>query len=263
MNQKYIIILIFIFIILTLYFYHLEKTIYKNIDDSILNLKNNYYNVDKLNNEKVVILSSHYNEDLFWLKKINLPFIIASKSDSNKTLYIPINKGNEASAYLTYIIKYYDYLPEFTLFLHGHYTHWHQFSSTVDKINNLTFDKQYTNINDVWFFCSKMANTIIFDFKNGIWDELFKEELGELPEKFSMRCCAQFLVHRDRIRLRRKQFYINILNYINNNDVLVDSKHGKIGFYLEYIWHYIFGENAVMNYEKNHDAIINKLFFIL
>ena len=98
----------------------------------------------------------------------------------------------------------------------------------------------------------------MIDFKNSVWNELFKEELGELPSQFSTRCCAQFLVHRDRIRLRSKKFYINILNYINNNDVLMDSIHGKIGFYLEYIWHYIFGENAVMNYEGNHDIIIHK-----
>lgn len=248
MDNKYLIIYLLIILVLLLInknnIENFNDT--KNIDDSILNLKNNYFNNNNLYCEKIVILTSHYNEDLFWLKGIDLPFIIASKNVSNNTLYIPINKGNECSAYLTYIIKYYDYLPEFTLFLHGHYTHWHQSRSIFNIINNITFDKQFLNINDVCLDDRDMNNPVMYELKKYIWDYLFKDELGEMPPKFYDYCCAQFLVHRDRIRLRSKQFYINILNYINVYDIPIgDGIHGNTSYYLEYIWHYIFGEDAI------------------
>jgi hypothetical protein len=44
-------------------------------------------------------------------------------ASSNKSLitphHLPVNKGREASVYLTYIIQYYHSLPDYVVFIHG------------------------------------------------------------------------------------------------------------------------------------------------
>ena len=262
--MKKILFIIFIIIILIIWYnwfklHYLYKVLTINkkksltILQTILDSPNNYYNKKDLSNEKLIILTSHYNEDLFWLNYINYPFIISSKNVKEKNLYTPINKGNECSAYLTYIIKYYHNLPEYTLFLHGHYEDWHQTTNLINIINNLTFESKYKNINNFGIDdrCIE-SNDIIKYIKNNIWNELFLNELGPMPDKFYDKCCAQFLVHRDRIHLRSITFYKNILNYIYNKDVLMkDGYHGNMSYIMEYIWHYIFGEEAYIKFDKS------------
>ena len=224
-----------------------------NIPEYILSLNLNFYYKNDLSSEKLVILTSHYKEDLFWLHYIHYPFIISSKTVSAKTLYVPINKGDEVSAYLNYIIKYYNNLPEYTLFLHGHYEDWHQKNNLVNIINNLKFNKEYENINTIGIDDRDIKSNIYLLFlKTFIWNELFREELGEMPDKFYDKCCAQFIVNRRRIRLRSLKFYQKILDYINNHDdAKKDPIHGKMGYYMEFIWHYIFGEKAYMDLDKS------------
>lgn len=224
------------------------------INPQILNLKNNIFDKKDLSKEKIVVLVSHYNENLFWLKKIKYPFIISSKVEKNKTQYVSVNKGNEALAYLDYIVKFYDVLPEYTFFSHGHYIDWHQ-KTPIDKIINRTkIDRPYININDMGFDdrCDKCEN-VYFDEVKLLWNELFLETLGPIAPKYYDKCCAQFIVHRDRIKLRSKQFYQKLIEYTINKD------NGKIGYVLEYLWHNIFGENPVMEYKNKF--LINRINF--
>jgi hypothetical protein len=250
---KNIFIFTSVILIIIIFIYHiLYKILFKKllkshdkIDINILNLNNNIYNQTNLSDNKLVILLSHYNENLFWLKNIKYPFIISSKTEKNKTRYLSINKGNEAYTYLDYIVKYYDVLPEYTLFCHGHYIDWHQRSCIDTIINTIELDKKYVNINDIGIddrYCNcdnKYYKKLVL-----LWDELFLDTLGPIAEKYYDKCCAQFIVHKDRIRLRPKKFYERLIEYIINKD------QGEIGYILEYIWHNIFGENPIMKYEK-------------
>jgi len=244
-----ILTLIFICIIFIYSLFHtLVKILLKShniIDPKILNLKNNLYNHTDLSNKKLVILASHYSENLFWLKNIKYPFIISSKIEKNKTRFVSINKGNEAMAYLDYIVKFYDCLPEYTLFCHGHYIDWHQISSIDTIINNIKLEQPYLNISNLGVDdrCNKSNNDHFNDLKL-VWDELFLDTLGPIAPRYYDKCCAQFVVHKDRIRLRSKEFYQRLINYIINKD------NGKIGYVLEYLWHNIFGENPLMDYKN-------------
>jgi len=225
------------------------------IDPKILNLENNLSKSNDLSKEKLLVLVSHYNENLFWLKNIKYPFIISSKIEKNKTLYVSINKGNEAMAYLDYIVKFYDVLPEYTLFLHGHYIDWHQ-RTPVDKIiNNIKLDKPYININDLGVD-DRYDNCFNKYYKNLrlVWNELFLDTLGPVQPRYYDKCCAQFSVHRDRIRLRPKKFYQRLINYIINKD------NGEMGYILEYIWHNIFGEKPIMEYKNTINLPILKIY---
>ena len=200
---------------------------------------------------QLLVLVSHYEEDLSWLTTITMnrpvPFLIVSKSlNSPETLYISTNKGNEVSSYLTYIIKYYDNLPIYTLFLHGHNEHWHQYCNIRFIIDNFNFQDLYKNINNIQFSNSWRINKM--NGLRSIWPLLFEKDLGSMPDTFEEKCCSQFFVHRDKIRLRSRIFYEQILDYVMTKDVLgEDGYHYEMSYYLEYLWHYIFGENAVMN----------------
>lgn len=239
--------------IIILFIYGLSHTLIRNylkshktIDPKILNLKNNAYDQKDLTKHKLVVLTSHYSENLFWLKNIKYPFLISSKLEKEKTLYVSINKGNEAMAYLDYIVRFYDCLPEYTLFCHGHYIDWHQ-RNPIDKIiNSIKLDRQYININDLGVDDrhDKCSNKYYKNLKL-VWNELFLDTLGPMADRYYDKCCAQFVVHRDRIRLRPKKFYQRLIDYIINKD------NGEIGYLLEYIWHNIFGEDPVMEY-NNH-----------
>jgi hypothetical protein len=86
-----------------------------------------------------------------------------------------------------------------------------------------------------------------------LWAELFQDELGDMPAMFREKCCAQFVVHRDRIRLRNKAFYQRLYEYVvsdrQDDAQAVDGYHGSMSYVVEYVWHYVFGEPAVMSYE--------------
>eukprot|EP00597_Dinobryon_sp_UTEXLB2267_P004815 CAMPEP_0170078780 /NCGR_PEP_ID=MMETSP0019_2-20121128/15323_1 /TAXON_ID=98059 /ORGANISM="Dinobryon sp., Strain UTEXLB2267" /LENGTH=111 /DNA_ID=CAMNT_0010291903 /DNA_START=659 /DNA_END=994 /DNA_ORIENTATION=- len=78
-----------------------------------------------------------------------------------------------------------------------------------------------------------------------VWNDIFIDELGPMPTDFYDRCCAQFIVHKDRMMLRGKQFYADTLDFVYNRDGMdSDGYHGSMSFYMEYIWHYVFGEQA-------------------
>ena len=81
---------------------------------------------ETIRNHKQVLCISHYDESLTWLNGADTPFVLVSKTiySPPHLLTVPVNAGNEVSSYLLYIITFYDMLPEYTLFLHGHEHAW-------------------------------------------------------------------------------------------------------------------------------------------
>ena len=99
------------------------------------------------------IVVSRYNKNVDFVYKINngnnINVLIYDKENPNNPLNIPVNKGNEASVYLKYIIDYYDELSEFTFFIHDDEYAWHHTGSIIDKYNEAVMsNKMYYNIND-------------------------------------------------------------------------------------------------------------------
>ena len=91
------------------------------------------------------IVISRYNK--------NVDFINKLKNEVKNPYNIPVNKGQEASVYLKYIIDFYHNLPEFTFFMHDDEYAWHHSGSILDKfyeaVYEITKDNVlYYNIND-------------------------------------------------------------------------------------------------------------------
>lgn len=244
----------------------------KDCVHGVLSVESNAANWDSLLDVRFAILSAHYMEDLSWLREVNssIPFIIASKTIKDKTLYIEQNVANEVLAYLLYILKYYDRgLPDYTLFLHGHFTDWHQFYPIpfiVDLLNMdiLPFKEDgsngtgYYNVNNIAL--DQSWRTKYMSGLHRMWTATtgspsghekpsspssLSSSLSALPDTLHDRCCAQFIVHKQRILSRPKVLYERLLKYAMEKDELADDGyHSEMSFYMEYIWHYILGKES-------------------
>ena len=70
----------------------------------------------------LVIVASHWKEDINWLKKSKFPVILIDKIDSDPSWMKPSyiiekNTGKEVPSYLIYIIENYENLPERMAFI--------------------------------------------------------------------------------------------------------------------------------------------------
>ena len=173
------------------------------------------------------ICSSHYNEDIEWLKKSPWPVSVVHKEGGapidNATWTIP-NVGCEASAYLTYIVNRYETLPEYVAFIHGHEEAYHQNGDRplLDLIRDANVKKYgYVPLNNTW----RCVNT--------------RGQMGhlplfiELPPLFTMCANAQFVVSRGRILQHPKSTYELLLR-------LADSYERAVVF--EMTWHIFFAD---------------------
>jgi hypothetical protein len=88
-----------------------------------------------------IIVTAHFKEDLAWLRKSPYPVVVCSKAGADKAALTPdakctmkFNRGREFGSYLKFIIEYYDQLPLYVAFIHGHETAWHQQLHIFDAI---------------------------------------------------------------------------------------------------------------------------------
>ena len=86
---------------------------------------------------------------------------------------------------LGYIVRYYDELPSFTLFLHGHDDHWHQIYNMHYIVHHLDFSQTYRNINNYWVNDRNSSSNTYMRRLQLLWNELFQDELGPMPSQVS------------------------------------------------------------------------------
>lgn len=228
---------------------------------------------------ELVIATSHFSEDLNWLKDVSFPVVVCSKVGAaepsipaDPKCILP-NIGREASSYLKFIITYYDELPEYVAFIHGHQTAWHQ---TVDILQAIKCSKykEYGFVGLNGYFVMRNINTEFYKMLINIWNKHFKHETNvEYPTYRGVfsDSCAQFIVSRENIKRHSKQTYTDWLNLILNEelpsipswkgthlDFGVNDSSWKWGLIFEFGWHIIFGQPVAMtvseyeNYMKTH-----------
>jgi len=190
-----------------------------------------YTHTNIMNIEVVV---AHYNENLDWTNNLKYKFNIISKSGIPRET--PPNKGNEASSYLQYIIERYNTLSDYTIFVHGHRNDWHHKQNIDEKINTLTFDKKYYNINET-------SVTPLNGFKKEfvVMKELIKpfEKILNTTidlDNLAYRSSAQFYVSKETIRRHDLSVYVQLYNFLMNHNA-PSYWSGRI---FEYTFHYIF-----------------------
>jgi hypothetical protein len=148
-------------------------------------------------------------------------------SPVNATYTIP-NTGLEASAYLKFILERYETLPEYTAFIHGHETAYHQQGDrhVLDMIRTSNLQRGFIQLNNAWRCCFK---NVVF----GQWkDDVDKVLEAEFPDMFITCCCAQFIVSKENILRRSKEYYERVYAYASTAKTSMCT--------LEHGWHYIF-----------------------
>lgn len=270
--QEYISICIVLFIIILVIF--LTVLFIKNY---MRDIPEYYYNLNTIkDDEDIVIVTAHYNEDLEWLKQSKYPVIRCNKIGSKDSSFPPDslcgnleNIGREASSFLTYIVKKYDSLPKYIAFIHGHEDSFHQHypygilkaieNAKKESYNfvSLNNELQYIKIEGAEFERNKpshieMINDVAHLFLRDIWESHYEPELGyPFPEAMRYERSAQFIVSRDTIRKRSKQFYENLLKVVTD-----PSKNDYVAACaVEFSWHMIFGDKPDMCDTDENDML--------
>ena len=195
--------------------------------------------------EKITVVCARYKRNVDFLTRLQevapVDILIYDKENPANPLNIPVNKGNEASVYLKYIVDYYDQLPEYTFFIQDEEFAWHHSGSIVDKFREaLDTNQKYYNINDLAHW--NKPNLIPPHLYQLLlqWYATYVEEyipLSKVPNNndfiYDHRGAAQFLVHRDLIRGLPKVFYERLYDWIIDTN-LPNYVSGRL---LEWTWH--------------------------
>ncbi len=221
--------------------FHIKKNKKNNHKNkNKIKIKDDFFSIEKddiVKNEDIQdihksydahVVIAHYNEDLNWIKKLKYSHTLISRKNIPPEK-IP-NKGNEASAYLEYIIKNYHQLKEYTIFVHGHKTSYHHPQPIQKKINHLQFNKPYYNIN---MLPLKIHHRSYNDHLKIIEEKIVKRIV---KESYLLRRSAMFYVHRDLILQNPIEVYKELYQYLMNSN----EKSYNTGRYFEYTWHIIF-----------------------
>jgi hypothetical protein len=171
-------------------------------------------------------------------------------------------RGREVSAYLSYVIDYYDNLPPYSIFIHADEKQRHndlfgpKTSTILQNLRHEAIDaKGYLNLRCMHNpGCpSHVApnNPTEADIKAGDarahFAQIYRELFGMnavVPDEIGAPCCAQFAVSRKQIRRRPKSEYIHMMKWVDETSArLIDSY--AVGWVFESLWHVVFGMGAI------------------
>ncbi|KAK2845238.1 hypothetical protein FQN49_005917 [Arthroderma sp. PD_2] len=212
---------------------------------------------------RAVVVPKTKRDRVGWVRELEpnwVPFVYSVDNDPRYPLHTPKNVGREAMVYLSFIIDYYDSLPEVVAFTHSTNRQWHNDIKGLKTVNILTQlqvnsvkRKGYVNLRCKWEpGCPTSLNPLNpteIDIREQneraklpeIYMDLFNVTRNNVPEHIGGVCCAQFAVTRERIRARPREDYIRMRNWALESGF---TSFG-IGWVFEQVWHVVFGEEAI------------------
>ncbi|KAJ5261369.1 hypothetical protein N7478_011964 [Penicillium angulare] len=190
------------------------------------------------------------------------PFVYSGDQKPEPNLLIPANlRGREAPAYLSYVVDFYDNLPDYSIFVHAHPEQWHNdlFGPfTGDTIKNIRFQSVdalgYVNLRcEHNPGCPTGVNPLnptkidiegkdIRAYFADAYQEIFNVPRSEVPKEIGNVCCGQFVVSRERILARPIEDYQRILNWAGTTK---QTDSFGVGWVMEKLWHIVFGMDAI------------------
>jgi len=202
---------------------------------------------------------------LDWINRQPWPAFVSTKVPGKGVHSEPWgNIGQEDATYFHFITKFWDDLPERMVFLHGHNKAWHQEGYLMEYLlRNACFNEtEYMSVNAFPAIRSpkgsgKAANEWAIIKK--YWEPLGQGRLGPFPAKgLREKCCAQFMVHRDRIKRHPKEFYAMQRDQMTDPKKSYKREMKKMGVHVgfdlvlfyESVWHVMWGENPWIKDDK-------------
>lgn len=230
--------------------------------------------LDDIPADKELVLAAMQASNMSWVEehlshwKVNIYRADAKHEDGGLT--VPVNKGNEAMVYLTYvfhtsslvvilialgisyIIDRYWSLPEVSVFLHGGRYQWHVDNPLYDSVIsishlNLAFVQEagYVNLRCAWTVgCpteleparylrerpEDHGHPTAVEYPDRFM-ELFPR--AEVPEIVGTPCCSQFALSKKKIHEQSLEHYVRLQRWLMETNL--DA--GISGRILEYSWH--------------------------
>ncbi|WP_320171585.1 DUF3431 domain-containing protein [Maridesulfovibrio sp.] len=218
----------------------------------------------KFSGEKVSAVIARYSEELSWLEALDCPSTVYNKGESpvEGAVVLP-NVGRESHTYLTHIVRNYPDFPEFLVFLQGApFIHMEE-GADCAKLNSLIADCIDRNVpfkGFAWFrlVCDRLGrpHQMADPANKGKWagwgrdipvgdtyEKLFERTP---PEKFiASAATGLFMVRRDRILVRSKNFYEKALGVIESDPG--DARN--TGHAFERLWQVVFNGSRSINPE--------------
>lgn len=224
--------------------------------------------------EKLVV-AARFKEDISWMSMYLtpwMPFLVCTlNGDPAATCQTFSNTGREAQAYLQFITDYYECLPKEVAFIHAHRSSPHS-PDIVSELRDLRWGaipgflglSRPQRMSTFYFgdpdkhkpspgTDAELAHWMEFALQQNqvikvAWPQLFKAELGPIPNELTSACCGQFVVTRERILSHPRSFYQGLLRWLRVSEM--DSFWA--GLIFEHTWSYIFG--AGTNYTHPPDC---------
>lgn len=188
------------------------------------------------------IVISRYDKSTEWSSKFHdvidgAKVIVYDKEHPENPYNVPVNKGNEASVYLKYIMDFYDDLPDYVFFIHDEEYSWHHTGSIIDRFKEAyLLERPFVNVNH---FIMGSLYTNIYHFELLLWYNEYIEtyipyDLLPNPDWTNgHRGAAQFLVKREAILKRPKKFYEDLYNWM----ITTQESNFITGRFMEWSWH--------------------------
>ncbi|KKA23614.1 hypothetical protein T310_2360 [Rasamsonia emersonii CBS 393.64] len=220
------------------------------------------------NYTRTLVVAKLQDDDTSWVDRLvhedpHLHGAVYTVDNSSAELTVPMNKGHEAMAYLTYIIDHYSSLSDITLFMHAHQTTWHN-NDFLDSDSALMVRRLrsehvvrsgYMNLRcHQQPGCPDHIHPVVGDGVNNVdddllnipeaavigssWRQLFPDE--PVPAVLSQPCCGQFAVSAERIRNIPLEHYVSYRDWLLGTE-LEDSLSGRVW---EYLWQFLFTGQA-------------------
>ncbi|KAH8602819.1 hypothetical protein B0O99DRAFT_679805 [Bisporella sp. PMI_857] len=215
-----------------------------------------------------IVIAATNTSDYTWTKNLHIPnmnIIPYIMNDLEALYHPPANKGNEALAYFSYLVDFYEKMPDISIFVHAGDKAWHNDAvlegSIAFIINNLDLGevkrRKYMNLRVDWKnACPDWINTTKTELpgsKLQLAESLKLEEpymkgaflqnfpADPLPPILAQPCCSQFAVTREAI------LSIPLEQYQYQQSWLVDTKLSDhlSGRVWEHMWQYLFLKKAV------------------
>jgi hypothetical protein len=208
------------------------------------------------------IIIARYNENIDWSKQFDNLIIYNKGRPLNLYNEININNvGREGHTYYKYIYDNYDTLDEYTMFLQGNpFDHT---AEIITKIKNIrqqilsnTYNEKLTFLSDKIFNCS--INGCIHHKGLPLIETYFKlfNCQPDTNLMFLFGAGAQFIVSKEQIHKRPREFYLKIVN------ILEYSINPIEGFVIERFHGLIFDDKILINQSNNvvnNENVINNL----
>ena len=201
--------------------------------------------LEVLNSSDQFFCISHFNGDISWVKNIKKDnYIIFNKSGKNidhiTNNYISINNvGYNIYSYLKFIILNYENLPRVTVFCKDNiFTRHISIELFLRLINRRTFtclennsisdnfpvnlnisDDGFLEINNSWYKFNFPRK--YFSEYDQFYSYIFKD--CNLPDFIRFSPGANFIVPKENILLRSKNFYMNLINFIDYSKLSCES----------------------------------------